>query len=457
MPKRIFHPLLLLALLCFFPACASKPLVPGEVLDLRTLPQQPSYYIHAMPGATELIPAQTRERLAGQFLERHFSPWNGAFDPGTDTSDPFWGLKHLQNKELFGENNLPQPTDWLEDMARRSAVDLYPSLVQPAVTVATASLRVLPTHRPAFYNPSTPGQGFPFDSLQNSLVHAGTPILVVHASLDGAWYLVKTPHASGWLRPWEFAWVDQAFMDAYRSAGMAGFVRDDVAVTTNTKMFLFSGRVGMILPRSSEPSSQGTVSVLAPLRRTDGWAELEASPVPDTLAKPWPLVPTKDNFAHILDALMGQAYGWGGLFENRDCSALIQDVYALFGMAMPRNSRAQAQAGQLISLDGLSARQKEERILEQGTPLLTIVNMPGHVMLYLGTDPASGRPVVLHSIWGLRTQPSRTWARQFAAQGRWVIGKTVITTLTPGAELPTLAKPQGLLVKRITGMTILGQ
>lgn len=455
--RKYYHPLPLLALLCLLSACAHKTSTLGGVLDLQLLPQQAGYYVNSQSGPTKIIPAPTGERLANQFIEKHFSPWNNGYDEQPEMSDPFWGLKRFQDKQLFGENNLPLAPEWLANMARQCAMDTYPSLAQPAVTVLTASLRVLPTHRPAFYNPSTSGEGFPFDYLQNSLVPAGTPILVVHASLDGAWYLVKTPHTAGWLRPWEFARVDQAFMDAYRSADLVGFIRDDMPVTTNEHLFVFSSRVGMILPRSFQPSPPGKLAVLIPLRQADGRAKPGVAFIADSQVRPWPLAPTRDNFALVLDALMGQVYGWGGLFENRDCSALIQDLYALFGLAMPRNSRAQAQAGQLISLEGLTARQKEKRLLEQGVPLLTIVNMPGHVMLYLGPDPASGRPLVLHSLWGLRLRPSWRLSSGLATPGRLIIGRTVITTLTPGAELPVLAKSQGLLVERITGMTILGQ
>jgi len=449
--------LFLLVALCLLPGCAPRLPPPGEVLDLQALPQQAGRYIPEGMNEKIALLENKQQHLAARFLERHFAPWDEDFAVQTDDSDPFWGLKRYRDRPAYGENLLPLPAKWLKEMAGQSAQDLYPSLVQPAVTVVTASLRVLPTHKPVFSDPADAGEGFPFDSMQNSLVPAGTPVLVVHAALDGSWYLVKTPHVSGWVRPWEVAWVDQAFMDAFRSADMVGFVRDHIAALTSQGMFVVHGRVGMLLPRSPVPPPPGMVAVLAPLRRADGWAELESALVPETSVQPWPLTWTRTNFSRVLDALLDQPYGWGGMFENRDCSALVQDVYALFGLAMPRNSRAQARAGQVIALEGLTAAEKEKRIQEQGVPLLTIVNMPGHVMLYLGLDPASGRPVVLHAMWGLRTKPPGMRDVPTATPGRWVIGRTVITTLTPGAELANLIRPQGLLVERVSSMTILGE
>jgi len=125
-------------------------------------------------------------------------------------------------------------------------------------------------------------------------------------------------------------------------------------------------------------------------------------------------------------------------------------VFACFGLYLPRNSGDQAKAGRFVSLDGLEDQAKEQAILEQGRPLWTILFMPGHVMLYLGPDPASGRAVVCHNLWGLRTR------RLFhASPGRWVLGRTVITTLEPGKELTTLVRPGGLLIHRVSGMVFL--
>lgn len=449
---------------CLLPACAPKipppkipPLPPlGEVSDLRVLPQRVEYYVQESSGANRLLSEKQQQSLAARFLEQHFAPWDKGFDTRTN-SDPFWGLKQYQGRLFYGENLLPLPLGWLEEMARQSAVESYPALMQPAVTVATTGLRVLPTHKPIFNDPTGAGQGFPFDMLQNSLVPAGTPVLVVHASLDGSWYLVKTPHVSGWVRPWEVAWVDQAFMDAYRSTDLIGFTADNVPAYTSRGAFVLHGRIGMLLPRSLSPPPPGLIAALAPLRRADGWAELESIFVPGHQALPWPMAATPDNFSRVLNGLLGQPYGWGGMFKNRDCSALIQDLYALFGLALPRNSRAQARAGRIIELENLGAQQKEKQILEHGTPMLTIVNMPGHVMLYLGPDPTSGRPVVLHSIWGLRIQAPECKNRFTSTPGRWVLGRTVITTLTPGQELPFLVKPEGLLVERVSSLTILGE
>ena len=67
----------------------------------------------------------------------------------------------------------------------------YPSLARPAITVRNTACRVFPTARPFFLDPGRAGEGFPFDYFQNSALWAGTPLLVTHVSLDGAWFFVE--------------------------------------------------------------------------------------------------------------------------------------------------------------------------------------------------------------------------------------------------------------------------
>jgi hypothetical protein len=142
---------------------------------------------------------------------------------------------------------------------------------------------------------------------------------------------------------------------------------------------------------------------------------------------------------------MGQPYGWGGMYANRDCSAMTRDFMTPFGIWLNRNSSQQAKQGKRIPLAGLSAKDKEAIIKEKGIPLRTLIWMPGHIALYLGQY--QGRPVIMHNTWGLKTKTP------FFGEGRYIIGRTVITTLYPGAELPHLDSPSGLLINKITGMS----
>ncbi len=433
-----------LSVLLFFTGCAPKQ--PGMVRDIQTFPQDARHYIDDEPGRL-LINAEKQAELYQDFLERFYMPWNRA-EPKFTADEVFWGLDLYGARDIYGENNLPFASGWIESMERKSDTKGYPSVHIPAVSVTHASMRVLPTHRPVFYSPDRPGEGFPFDYMQNTLLPAGTPVLVTHESRDGEWALAETDFAAGWIRWQDLAMVNDKFLQNYQDKPLIGFVSDDIPLTTEDGQFVASGRVGMILPLSHDQKENQRWQVLVPVRDHLGRAEIVAATAAETDAHKIPFSPYQQVFADILNSLMGQPYGWGGLYENRDCSALTRDVLGGFGIFLPRNSKAQARAGHYISLEGLSTARKKELIAQQGRPWLTILYMPGHVGLYIGQDAETGEPLMCHSMWGLRT-----W-RPFREDGRWVIGRTVITTLEPGREMFRLARPRGLLVERITGMIL---
>lgn len=430
-----------LILLFSLSACTAKQ--PGMIQDLEVLPQDAGYYVQHPDNL--LIDPQIQNKFYQNFLNDFFGPWNRD-QPGYSADEVFWGLERYKHRDIYGENNLPLPPGWIQEMEQKSDTERYPSVHLPAITVVHTSMRVLPTHRPVFYNPSRPGEGFPFDYMQNTLVPAGTPILITHVSTNQEWALAETEFAAGWIRWNEAALVDQDFISAYQTDFLAGFTADNISLIDEKGNFLASGRVGMSLPLISYDRETGISTAIMPVRNARGHAESVQIKVSQNNLLPMPFHPDEGNFSAILNAMMGQAYGWGGLYENRDCSALLKDIFSGFGIFLPRNSRAQAEAGKIIHLQGLSASEKDNIIRTQGKPWLSILYMPGHVMLYIGQDPNTGQTAAYHSMWGLRTKQG------FGETGRWVIGRTVITSLEPGREMSSLIRPQGLLSERITRM-----
>ena len=103
-----------------------------------------------------------------------------------------------------------------------------------------------------------------------------------------------------------------------------------------------------------------------------------------------------------------------------------------------------------MTIEQLSLAEKRERILAEGVPFRTILNLDGHNMLYLGAF--EGSPVAFHKIWGLRTESADT-----SSAGRYLIGKSVITSLSPGRELRKLSRSRGDLLSRIRSFTLLGE
>lgn len=423
------------------------PPAPTELRDIQVLPQDVAAYFDPFSLDRPRLSAQTQADMAARLRELHFAPWRRA-KPAHAKADALWGLGTLKQNRHYGENLRPLGPEFHVRMEALVQAETYPNLMRPAIASSNTSLRVLPTQRPGFLKPDKPGEGYPFDYWQNSGLLAGTPVLATHLSADGSWVLVEGRVAAGWVPVRDIAFVDEAFMGQWEGLPLAAVTREGAGVSASfadeafPAAHLFAGRIGTLLPLLD--SSQDGLTLLAPAREASGRALSLAVRLNPDEAAPMPLPLTPRNYARLANQLMGQPYGWGGYLENRDCSALLLDLYAPFGVFLPRNSRQQARQGEWVPFNGLPPEAKEALVLERGAPLLTLLHKPGHIMLYLGQK--DGRAVILHDIWGLRTRDAK------GAEGRFVVGRVAITTLTPGAELPDVAR-SGLLLPTFDGMT----
>lgn len=434
-------------LLFFFilAGCLVSPAGSDVFYDLRDLPQDVTAYLGPDAAARDLPLWPDQEALAADYLARHYAPWEGGawLRP---RSEAFWSLAWVKGSRAFGENRQPLPRQWLDELIRQTDADRYPSLDLRAITVRAVYFRTLPTRRPAFRDPNLPGEGFPFDYVQNGAAPAGTPLRIRHRSLDGAWVYAEAPGDYGWLPAEEIAYVDSEFVARFRQSRLVVLVDDGAVIFDRGGIFRFGGRIGTFLPLIDTLPEGHLVWIAA--ADADRRAVLRQALLPEGAAAPFPLPATTRQIAAVANRMLGQPYGWGGMYGNRDCSALLRDLFSPFGLWLPRNSARQAEAGQLIPLEALAPEEKERVLLRTGVPLRTLVWLNGHIMLYLGEY--RGRAAVLHALWGVRTRTAQ------GEEGRRVIGRTVITTLQPGLELAELARPEGDLRSRIKGMTLLG-
>jgi cell wall-associated NlpC family hydrolase len=459
--RRIHHPAkehafmnrrpnaLILALVLFaaIAGCAPKtgpvtqpapPRGQGEVEDLRVIPQKTMWFAEKNSPDRPLLTKEQAALRLEEFLLSQFTPWT--------QEKPAYGLKSIvepfaQYKKSPGydEKNRPRDPAWAANLEREADLRGFPRLARRAVTVANTSIRALPTSGHRYNDPTQPGEGYPFDYLQHSTVHLGTPLYVSHATRDGSWLLVETPYTFGWIPAGDAAFVDEAFMAAFQSGSYAAILRDNVALPGGAV-----ADIGCVLPLAG--ASGGQTTVLVPAAAPGGAATLSRVALSVQDAAPMPLAATPRRIAQVADRMMGQTYGWGGIDDKRDCSSMVRDLFTPFGIFLPRNSSAQAKAGPTMSLEGLTPAQKEEALLSRGIPFATLVWMRGHIMLYVGEF--QGKPAVYHNIWGLRTlEPD-------GREGRLVLGRAVITTLRAGEEVPEV-KPERLLVNRVLALTFL--
>ncbi len=406
-----------------------------ELADIRTLPQDMSVYSSPLAGGS-IAPA-CRESLASQFRKHYFSPWDSGA-PIFDPSEMIRDMNKELGKEWYGENRRQLPRTTLASLRENCDLGRLPSLNRRGITVVATNIRVLPTARPFFKR----GDGFPFDMLQQSGVKLNEPLRVLHLSRDGLWAFVETSYASGWIPCRDLAYTDDHTSRWWRNAEQVVIIKDFVPLRDITGGFVRSAKIGTILPLARETEEFFEVYLAARSEPDGGVVELRAR-VPKEIARRHPLEFVGADVARIGNQMIGTPYGWGELFDDRDCSAMIRDFFLPFGVWLGRGSYDQTHSGTTISLAGKSLDEKSRILVEKGVPFLTLVYLKGHIMLYVGIR--DGKPLVFHDLWGVTVKDKE------GKEAKQLVGKAIISTLTPGSEL---ALATGPLLARVTKIRI---
>lgn len=414
----------------------------ADIKDLF-LPQCAAFYLRADYDAP-LLESAFQQKRDEEWNARYFSPWT-ADGFAHSVSDLLYPWRVYGDREIFGENGRPRESSWLDGLLREANFAAFRSLDIRGVILEETNLRALPTGKPLFLAPPSSYEGFPFDYAQVSALNVGEPVRISHLSEDRSWALVETGYAAGWIDSRRVAAADDYFAEirGYANRPLVAVTKDGVAMCDSNGRFRSHVRIGSVFPLKKDLLYEYEVALPA----SDG--SIGAKVVSGSISKgasgrkPIPFTPR--NVANLIDEMLGASYGWGGLYGNRDCSAAVRDLFTPFGIWLPRNSADQAAWGRTVSLQGLPREEKEKRIVEEGIPFATLLYKEGHIVLYIGHY--RGRAMIFHNMWGIKTLEG-------GAEGRHVVGKAVITTLSPGAELADL-HPDGLLIDAITAMTFL--
>lgn len=263
--------------------------------------------------------------------------------------------------------------------------------------VVRADLRLLPTDEIATEKP----HDFAFDELQNSSLDVGAPLVVAHQSKSGEWLFVYSPTCSGWVKK------ENVVFCLYRE--LKDFLqqrRFAVVISAKCDLFLDKGktiyvsgvRMGAKFPLVRQ-EKDGWVQIVVPDKKENGNFYKKAAYVRCRDVNIGYLAYTPRNILRQAFELLGAAYGWGGVNGEQDCSSFLQEVFLTVGISLPRNSADQARAGTLVgSFNEQDPEVVKIKSLAQAPGAITILQLKGHVMLYLGMH--EGRPYVIHETSG---------------------------------------------------------
>lgn len=404
----------------FFTGCSihlEKSASVKDIDDLQKIPQSVTAYLKNADQNSSFYEIQK------EYSRHYYSVWNMQ-KPKESLLSIKWPFVSFRAGKTYGENLQPLEQSFFDAMLESSNFNTYATINAKAVTLKEVNLRVFPTLRPLLKDPSLAGEGFPFDYLQNSTVHANEPLLVSHYSKDRDWAYVFSNFASGWIKTDSFAILEEEQTLSWQNAPQIAITKEGEPIYDKEGNFLYRSKIGMIFALIDEDSENYIVRSVSSCQNQKPLF-LESKISKNIASKEIMRLDAK-NLEKIINEVSKTNYGWGGMYEQRDCSSMLRDLFTPFGIWLPRNSSQQSKIGSVTSLKDLSDEEKIKVIKEKAIPFKTILYKKGHVVLYVGT--LNDEIIVFHNTWGIRTYKD-------GVEGRVVVGKAVFSSLTLGKGL----------------------
>ena len=384
------------------------------VYDLLNIPQEIGYFTKNIHSSETLYDIQKK------YEKYYFNIWNNS-KPRESLSEIKWPFNAYRASNGYGENLQPLGEDFFKFMLDNANFDSFASVNKNAITLKHSNIRAFPTIKPLLMDPSKAGEGFPFDYLQNSSIHANKPVFISHYSKDGEWVYIFSSFTSGWLKTQDIVLLEKEHTDIWQRAEQVYLTKEGISLYGEHGEFLFKSKIGMMLALIEEDKDNYTALAISKYKNKEPL--FSKVKLPKDIASKDVLKFNATNLERIISDVAKSKYGWGGMYGQRDCSSSMRDIFAPFGIWLPRNSLIQSMVGKVIMLDGLTNEEKIKTIKEKAIPFQTLLYKKGHIVLYIGTY--NDEIVIFHNTWGIRTSKEDV-------EGRVIIGKSIISTLKLG-------------------------
>nr|MBP7635578.1 SH3 domain-containing protein [Candidatus Ozemobacteraceae bacterium] len=235
------------------------------------------------------------------------------------------------------------------------AIDLaaIPSrvMVRYGITVRRTEMRTFPTFDRVFNEPDD----YEFDRFIETALYPVEPLVILHTSADGEWYFAQAYNYLAWVPVKDVALTDSRTLFDYLDTphflvvtGKRVFTGYNPIKTDVSELLLDMGVRIPLASREEIPLEiygqhpVGNYVVKLPIRGTGGNLEWGLGLISRTDEVHLGYLPfTPRNIITQAFKFLGQRYGWGGMFNARDCSAFIMDNFRTMGVMLPRNAGEQ--------------------------------------------------------------------------------------------------------------------
>ncbi|MFC1501032.1 SH3 domain-containing protein [Elusimicrobiota bacterium] len=288
-----------------------------------------------------------------------------------------------------------------------------------------------------------------FDRVQNNSLDIGTPVVIKHVSKDGKWYYAEGPSSAGWI-------AEENIVICSREETRKFLKQNPFIVVTSPKAQIFLDenfinyydyvRMGVKLPLIRRENVKDKLKIEIPSRANNGKLEFKEVYMSSKEVNDGYLPYTPRNVINQAFKMMNAPYAWGGIHGEQDCSQFIQQVFATFGVNMPRNSLSQSSVGKFVGGEwsqNTSPEKKVEILDRYAIGGITTLYLDGHIMLFVGM--VDGVPYVIHEMWGYGDKIGNEEIVRIA-------GRVIVSSLSIGE-----GSKKGSLIERVKAIRVIGK
>lgn len=249
---------------------------------------------------------------------------------------------------------------------------------------------------------------------QLTILPVGSPVAILHQSKNGKWYYIQSVIYKGWVKTKSVALTKNKkdVFDYLNSDKFLMVIESRVETEPNpfikeisNILFQMGDKIPLIefnkIPESipignlHAQSAEGCYVVKIPLKDEDGYLQFKLALIARSNELCEGYLPyTRGNIIRQAFKLLGERYGWNGMFIRRDCSQFIMNIYRTMNIIIPSYTKMQEEgaAGKSIKFGG-SIEDREDILnqLKPGDPL----HLKGHVVMYLGKT--ANNHYIIHS------------------------------------------------------------
>ncbi|MBI4388046.1 MAG: SH3 domain-containing protein [Candidatus Omnitrophica bacterium] len=390
---------------------ALPPLPKGPLLLTSARPEMlnAAYWIAKLPDPNRVLKTLKEMEIFNEEIDAMVNENVNVFKMGTHAS----GIQiknqiqleydTLAGRKLLDSQDKAVPKSYFEENVK-PILDLDKIgkgiVLKWAAATRASSVRALPTTMKMIEGPGDTE----FDQLQYTLIKLWTPVAIYHMTTDSKWYYIQAPYVRGWVLAKDIAIFDgmDALKEKAKSELFLAVTGESVPVFSDAALTarLQKPTMGTVIPLAEKGTSVYTVWM--PSRGEGGRVALSKGYISkeSDVREGFPPY-TQANVIRQAFKLLGARYGWGGMYNGRDCSGFTHDVFLSMGVFMPRDSKRQPYAGtQLGHYEPYEGAEQKAAALRTATPGITLMRMPLHIMIYLGEE--NDHFYAIHSTWAER-------------------------------------------------------